>query len=139
MVGATTVAGVTYTLQVDVGHRDGFGILSLVGLNIGGTESSGNIVGGATYGATGVDATEGNWSTFTATYVASVTGLSISIILDDNAPAENQQGYWDNVRLSDNITSVGATPLPAALPLFAGGLGVMGLLARRRKRRSAAG
>ena len=30
-----------------------------------------------------------------------------------------------------------ATPLPAALPLFAGGLGVIGLLARRRKRKQA--
>jgi hypothetical protein len=30
------------------------------------------------------------------------------------------------------------TPLPAALPMFAGGLGVMGLLARRRKRKAAA-
>jgi hypothetical protein len=29
-----------------------------------------------------------------------------------------------------------ATPLPAALPLFGGGLGVMGLLARRRKRKN---
>jgi hypothetical protein len=29
------------------------------------------------------------------------------------------------------------TPLPAALPLFAGGLGVMGLFARRRKRKAA--
>jgi hypothetical protein len=33
--------------------------------------------------------------------------------------------------------SVTQTPLPAALPLFAGGLGVMGLLARRRKRKAA--
>jgi hypothetical protein len=30
-----------------------------------------------------------------------------------------------------------ATPLPAALPLFAGGLGVIGLVARRRKRKAA--
>ena len=30
-----------------------------------------------------------------------------------------------------------ATPLPAALPMFAGGLGVVGLLARRRKRKAA--
>jgi hypothetical protein len=30
------------------------------------------------------------------------------------------------------------TPLPAGLPLFAAGLGVMGVLARRRKRNAAA-
>jgi hypothetical protein len=33
---------------------------------------------------------------------------------------------------------VGATPLPAALPLFASGLGAMGLLGWRRKRKNAA-
>jgi hypothetical protein len=32
----------------------------------------------------------------------------------------------------------GAAPLPAALPLFAGGLGVIGLLARRRKQKKTA-
>jgi hypothetical protein len=37
--------------------------------------------------------------------------------------------------LSGSLTT---TPLPAALPLFAGGLGVIGLLARRRKRKHAA-
>ena len=34
--------------------------------------------------------------------------------------------------------SLTPTPLPAALPLFAGGLGVIGLLARCRKRKAAA-
>ena len=34
--------------------------------------------------------------------------------------------------------ATGAAPIPAALPLFAGGMGVMGLLAHRRKRKSAA-
>jgi hypothetical protein len=33
---------------------------------------------------------------------------------------------------------VSATPIPAALPLFAGGLGMLGFLARRRKRATAA-
>ena len=35
-------------------------------------------------------------------------------------------------------TDLQGTPLPAALPLFAGGLGVIGLLARRKKRKGAA-
>jgi hypothetical protein len=34
--------------------------------------------------------------------------------------------------------SASVTPLPAALPLFVGGLGMVGLLARRRKRKNAA-
>jgi hypothetical protein len=40
--------------------------------------------------------------------------------------------------VSTSLTQAGSTPLPAALPLFAGGLGVMGLLARRRKRKFSA-
>ena len=43
---------------------------------------------------------------------------------------------FSDVNLTANSTG-GETPLPAALPLFAGGLGVIGLLARRRKRRTA--
>jgi hypothetical protein len=39
---------------------------------------------------------------------------------------------------SDVHLSVNSTPLPAALPLFAGGLGVIGFLAGRRKRKNAA-
>jgi hypothetical protein len=39
----------------------------------------------------------------------------------------------DNV----SVNSVGAVPLPAALPLFASGLGVMGWVARRKKRKAA--
>ena len=40
---------------------------------------------------------------------------------------------------ADTIGSgqAGETPLPAALPLFASGLGAMGVLARRRKRKNA--
>jgi hypothetical protein len=38
----------------------------------------------------------------------------------------------------DSIISLNSTPIPAAFPLFASGLGVVGLLARRRKRNTAA-
>ena len=40
--------------------------------------------------------------------------------------------------LADPSPDIASTPLPAALPLFAGGLGLIGLLARRRKQRHAA-
>jgi hypothetical protein len=45
----------------------------------------------------------------------------------------------DDINVTEVTTGTGggpnlATPLPAALPLFAAGLGVVGLLARRRKR-----
>jgi hypothetical protein len=36
------------------------------------------------------------------------------------------------------INAVAATPLPAALPLFAGGLGLLGMFARRRKQKASA-
>jgi len=54
-----------------------------------------------------------------------------SIIVEDpgtlgSSPANQSFEY-------DVVTS--ATPLPAALPLFAGGLGLMGLLGRRKKRK----
>jgi hypothetical protein len=41
-------------------------------------------------------------------------------------------GVWTG----SGIAAISATPLPAALPLFAGGLGVIGLFGRRRKRKN---
>jgi hypothetical protein len=40
--------------------------------------------------------------------------------------------------LLEEITAVSSVPLPAALPLFASGLGALGLLTRRRKRKNSA-
>ena len=48
--------------------------------------------------------------------------------------ADGEEGRGD---ILVTALAVSQVPLPAALPLFAGGLGVIGLLARRRKRRQA--
>lgn len=55
----------------------------------------------------------------------------------------NRYGWFANNEFNflaiDNasLATTSATPLPAALPLFAGGLGLMGWLARRRKHKNA--
>jgi len=50
----------------------------------------------------------------------------------------NYQDWTLYPDISFNLDPTGATPLPAALPLFASGLGAMGLLGWRRKRKNAA-
>jgi len=50
---------------------------------------------------------------------------------------ELQVGYWDSYypdNSGSQTLSVTATPLPAALPLFAGGLGIMGFIGGRRRK-----
>jgi hypothetical protein len=76
------------------------------------------------------------------------TGNSITYTITDNGLLGNTFGLaWDMTCANDAIqgyvnlttdTGLTATPLPAALPMFTAGLGMMGLLGWRRKRKSAA-
>lgn len=71
-------------------------------------------------------------------YVAASVNFSSTAILDEvilpgGATLQSESGTIYPLLSADSTT-----PLPAALPLFASGLGVLGLLARRRKRKSAA-
>ncbi len=64
------------------------------------------------------------------------TGASGQVSFTDLGPATQQGDLLANVVVSTANTDL--TPLPGALPLFAGGLGIIGLVSRRRKRGTAA-
>ena len=57
-----------------------------------------------------------------------------SVTISRPADANGGYDYWG----IDNVSfNVGATPLPATLPLFASGLGALGLFGWRRKKKAA--
>jgi hypothetical protein len=95
----------------------------------GWVSNSASISGGV--GGTGWTLESGTW----AGLLANVTTFEIPIELitnDQSSPWTDIEGV-DNVVLSNNVSQ---TPLPAALPLFAGGLGMVGFLARRKQRKA---
>jgi hypothetical protein len=67
-----------------------------------------------------------------ADFVMGLNTISVTMTVGD--------GLWDGTRVSFSTVQgiTAATPLPAALPLFAGGLGALGVLGWRRKRKAAA-
>jgi hypothetical protein len=94
-----------------------------------------------------------NWSVFAD--LDNDPGLNFAIYTVGNDPTDGTQDYYaDNgaeggiasgtldanpgVWSGPGIAAVNATPLPAALPLFAGGLGMIGLIAGRKKRKAPA-
>jgi len=67
------------------------------------------------------------------------TSLITSIVLTETGSLPARDGaVLDLINVLQTQQTVSATPLPAGLPLFATGLGVIGLLGRRRKRKNAA-
>jgi len=105
---ATVVAGVTYTLMVDVGFRKDFPDPGTEEILIGGLPAA--VATGTSLGMVG------NWSTFTATYIGTLADAGKSIGID--LSTSGIQGDWDNVRLSDSATS-NLVPEPASGVLMA--------------------
>jgi hypothetical protein len=70
------------------------------------------------------------WTEYTNTFTANSASTVITI--------DNLTGGYNGSIILDNLDieplNASATPLPATLPLFAGGLGFVGYLAKRRKK-----
>ena len=86
----------------------------------------------------------GDWSTIIGPLSGTPTTTMTSYIFSfhtnggtlsflEKGPSDEQGNILDDITLS----AVSAVPLPAALPLFASGLGVMAWMARRKKRKAA--
>jgi hypothetical protein len=120
LLGATTVAGDTYTLSFYEGWRNDQTLpVNTVDLMIGGTPIA----------ATGAALTQGNWTLYQATFTALTSGQSIGI---DVANIGGGQGDFDNFSLS-----AAAIPEPAAWLLMLAGFGGLGAALRRRQIRFA--
>jgi PEP-CTERM motif len=125
-IGATSVAGTTYTLTVAVGQRTDISL---------GLPTEELVVGLTNTIAIGVIPAPGDWNDWTATYTATTSGLPISIVLLGTAGTGIGQAEWDNVRLDASISS--AVPEPSTWAMVLLGFVGLGFLAYRRK--SAAG
>ncbi len=102
----------------------------------GGSAPFGLTIGGIVFTAAGPDY-------YAADPSNPVSPAEFNIFTDNNGStlltmASNNVNAPFNGDLSIVESSTSETPLPAALPLFATGLGALGLLARRRKRKLAA-
>lgn len=71
------------------------------------------------------------------TGTADATGTLVLVFSDlSNETYDNEHYGIDNVVVDGTFASVSTTPLPAALPMLASGLGVLGLLSRRKRKGS---
>ena len=78
----------------------------------------------------------GTWPTGTLSFTAVQTFNSV-VVHWDSAPSGTEN--WGPIFMADNMNvtlAPSVVPLPAALPLFATGLGALGLLGWRRKRKA---
>lgn len=110
------VAGVTYTLGVDVGYRKDLADDGSVGLGIGN-----NFLSGSFLSISNGQQFSGNWVFDTVSYTATAAdqGQMLSVVLDNTGG----QGNFDNV-------SVSASPLPSTWTmLIAGFVGLLGFVA----------
>jgi len=93
-----------------------------------------NANGYGAYYTTGPSSLDGAGANFTT-----AAGTAVSFFYQENLDSYriNLTSPFEDGLVSATFTPVSSTPLPAALPLFAGGLGMVGFLSRRKKRKAA--
>jgi hypothetical protein len=138
---AGTTAGITLnSLNITAGSAISF-CYSASAYSCGGVAFSADelVVGGISDGTALVQ-----FSPATDDYVLQISNFTSSPVFTEMVYAQTSEGNFDNFTTPGVSTGsvtvtpgVSATPIPAAFPLFAGGLGLMSFLGRRRKRRGA--
>ena len=119
-----TQVGATYLITFDLGSSPQFGLQDGLLLTAGITSQS--------FASTNGGTSNNLWQSESLSFTATDPNTLISFV---GNLGQNYIGL-DNVVVTQ--TSVGTTPLPATLPLFATGLGALGLLGWRRKRKAQA-
>jgi hypothetical protein len=126
VLSASLVAGLTYTLQVDVGLQEG-----LISGNVGIELLAGTTVIASADG----NPTAGNWVNVTAAYTSPVAdplaGEALSIVLFNSGAYGVTVGDFDNVRLGNNLGS--SIPEPASSGLAGLALVLIAFVSRKRK------
>ena len=125
----------TNTLSFLWGSPDSYNTLTFLdqtGHVIGSITGTGVTAGPATFDAHDGLITPQTYGHDKVTFTDS--GLFYAVVLSSTTNAFE----FADLSFGRTFTDSQQTPLPAALPLFAGGVGLVGLLARRRKRNAAA-
>jgi hypothetical protein len=142
-ISTPVVAGVTYTLDVDLGFPKGSVDYAAVYLTVDGQQVKANPL--ASYGLTQTQMQlDGDWYDFEASYTApsSDPNGSIQILLWSNNNG-NGFGFFGDVRLTDSLNGPvldpPGTPEPATWAMLLIGFGGIAGVATVRQRRGAAG
>lgn len=119
-VGATVQSGKTYYLSVFLGTRADYKVFD---------SSIDLLINGNTYTGVGVTPAPGNWSVFTATYVAKPSDVGDSITIElKTAGVLWEQGAFDNVTLT-------VSPEPAYIGIIA--IALLGFAVHRQRKQRA--
>ena len=126
----TTTAGTNYTLTFALGASTAWNIGSLAGSALT-ASATGSVLLASQLFTAPTPSTDNQWTTETLSFTADSASTTIEF-LGDSANISSRY-----IGLDDVDVELATTPLPAALPLFASGLGALGLFGWRKKRKAA--